>query len=666
MSTLRLANISSRARWRPVTALLAWIAATAVAAAAPDWLLADARSPQTEQPEEAPAVVLRDDVSYAVNPQGEWTESRRGSIRVLTAAGLNRAHAFFNYADKTDTVSRANAWLIRAGKEKKEYLKRDWMDVAEMQGETLYTDFRRMMVIPDNAAIGDVLGYEIVVRRRARLGQTSEQFDPTLPVRHAQVEFRVPPGWEPTACWFDHDTVAPQVSADRTVWTWTVPDLPFRADEPWTPRSFGARVAFSVTPPAGTKGSADPSFATWADVARWGDSLQQAQCDTSPALSEAARQLVKEATGEEARLAALASFVQERRYAQNYHNSGLGFGYRPHKATEVLASGCGDCKDKANLLCALLRETGVRAFSVLVFAGDATAIRAEWPSPEQFNHAIVAITVSPALDGPAVKEVPSLGRLLFFDPTDRWVPFGRLPWILQGSRGLVQDGAATDLIDLPQPPEADRWLSIATTRLSLGANDRLTGKARIVVGGELAAEARRTRHDLTDQEYIDRWTSRLNHTVRGVLASQVKTGDDPHRDLFETQVEFSADAFGQRAQQNLLLVQLDLLSRGSVPAFSKKTRHRPVLVPPVHDRDRVALELPAGCTVDDLPPRKELKSDYGEYSGEFAVEAGALVYRRALTLRSQIVAPADYPRFREFLIAVSRADHATVVLRAPK
>ena len=67
---------------------------------------------------------------------------------------------------------------------------------------------------------------------------------------------------------------------------------------------------------------------------------------------------------DEARVRAVYNFVVE-----NTRYVGLEFGihgYKPYKVTQVLARRFGDCKDKASLLLALLREVGVDADLVLV------------------------------------------------------------------------------------------------------------------------------------------------------------------------------------------------------------------------------------------------------------------------------------------------------------
>src|SRR4029079_15714886 len=77
---------------------------------------------------------------------------------------------------------------------------------------------------------------------------------------------------------------------------------------------------------------------------------------------------------------------------------GLEFGihgYKPYKVTQVLARRFGDCKDKASLMIALLREVGVPAELVLVRTRRGGHLDPEPASLAIFDHAIVYV---PKLD----------------------------------------------------------------------------------------------------------------------------------------------------------------------------------------------------------------------------------------------------------------------------
>jgi hypothetical protein len=81
---------------------------------------------------------------------------------------------------------------------------------------------------------------------------------------------------------------------------------------------------------------------------------------------------------------------------------GLEFGtagYQPYDCNEVWANGYGDCKDKANLLVAMLRYKGIQAWHTLLDTTSHGLVEKRSPSPHQFDHMIVAV---PRPDAPTL------------------------------------------------------------------------------------------------------------------------------------------------------------------------------------------------------------------------------------------------------------------------
>jgi hypothetical protein len=91
---------------------------------------------------------------------------------------------------------------------------------------------------------------------------------------------------------------------------------------------------------------------------------------------------------------------------------GMG-GYQPRMPDSVVATGFGDCKDKATLFIAAARHLGITAYPVLLNARAAPDTLL--PAVEQFNHAIAAIPDRSAPSGylfadlttPAIPPTPS-------------------------------------------------------------------------------------------------------------------------------------------------------------------------------------------------------------------------------------------------------------------
>jgi len=72
-----------------------------------------------------------------------------------------------------------------------------------------------------------------------------------------------------------------------------------------------------------------------------------------------------------------------------------------------------------------------------------------------FNHEILAVQLPESVKDNslvAVVEHPKLGRLLIFDPTDEYTPFGQLRGELQANHGLLVTPDGGELVKLPQLP----------------------------------------------------------------------------------------------------------------------------------------------------------------------------------------------------------------------
>ena len=135
------------------------------------------------------------------------------------------------------------------------------------------------------------------------------------------------------------------------------------------------------------------TYATWAEVGAWYWHLVEDQLTADDDVRRTARGLVTPRMTDEARVRAVYNFVVE-----NTRYVGLEFGihgYKPYKVTQVLARRFGDCKDKASLLLALLREVGVDADLVLVRTRRGGRLDPQPASLAVFDHAIVYV---PKLD----------------------------------------------------------------------------------------------------------------------------------------------------------------------------------------------------------------------------------------------------------------------------
>ena len=652
---------------RGLLAVLLAGAVAAPAADAPRWLLDLVRqAPAPATTGEAPAAVLLDETVLTIDETGGAVWVHRVAIAIQTKSGTEYATGSVRYLEKSDTVRKASAWLLRAGKTVRTMAGRDWLDYNTGAEDALVSEGRERRTDHSGiAAPGDVFGYETRVEGRLLFASFAESFGWSLPVALERRQLQLPAGFTLDRMLEGSPAPAESVSADGRTWTWEVRDRPYRRAEAWRDPTVpdDPTLLLRLRPPANAKRFRPPVFLSWADVSRWELALHQGQCDSAPALLAKAEQLTAGFADPFERIRALCSYVQQTRYISVDRDLARGFGFRPRKASEVLATGYGDCKDKANLLCALLRDIGVRAFPVTVLAANDRPVNPAWPAPDQFDHAIVALEAPAGLDLPVIASNKQGGRLLYFDPTDEDTPLGGLPWELQGNLGQLVAAGAYELVELPRLPDATQWRVEHRTRLTLAADGSVTGQGRVTQSGESGALMRRHYRPLSEKELSDDVVGRLSETMRGVSLRRV-TRQDRFRDgQYGLEFELTAQSFAQPLRDTLALVRLDVFSRDSVPVFSEKTRRTPVRLRPVDLTDEVELELPAHSLVDELPPPSQLTSKFGTHERSFEVRDQTVIFRRRLVLRNCGVPANEYPALRQFLVDAAKADRAAVVLR---
>ncbi len=642
---------------------LPFLSGAMLAGAVPAWLLDAARRPVAAQPAGAAVVVLLDEVVYTVQPDARCTVRHRYAVQLLNRSGFGHATGEVDYLQKSESVRGAEAWLLRAGKEVRPPKRRDWSDVNDAAAGAVYDESRSRVVSYSDLVIdGDVFGYETTVERRLLFAQIGYAWEGRQPVLAERFALNLPAGWTCDALL--DGPQAERVVADRGALAWTMLDRAYRAEEPaLAPRPWlVARLMLTLHPPAGLERPI--VLRSWAEVADWDLRNSAGQCDTDPALVATVRELTAGCADTLSRIRALGRHVQQLRYVAVNKGIADGMGVRPRKATEVHTKGWGDCKDKANLLAAMLREAGITAYSVSAMIGGGRTIHAGWPALAQFNHAIIAIRVDDAVTLPSVVEVPGAGRLLFFDPTDPDVLVGDLPLALQGTKVHVLFPGSAELTTLPMLPAETSHRFETRTELTL-AGSGVVGKC--TVGGPARAGAilRMLARLKSEKEQRDLMVELLNNGVRGAQIQELAATDDLVSGDRRLSFNFAAPRFGQQMPGGLLLLRLDVLSRNSVPALPSKDRTMPVWIDPVVQRDEVVLELPAGTVIEEMPVRAELNSPYGRYESSYARVGDTVVARRTLQLADLEVPVAEYAALRKFLGDVAKADRSSLVLRQP-
>ena len=627
-------------------------------AAPPDWLQAAAREQLPKYADDVPAVMLRNEQIATVKGNSEVTTVYRRAYKILRPEGRHYGTVRI-YFDSETRLTSLKGWSISAAGASYDMGEKEAVDTV-LFTDNFYEDTRQKVLRIPAAEPGAVVGYEYEQRRRPSVLQDRWLFQEEVPVRLARFEVRLPSGWEYREYWANHAAVPPQrAGSSQSIFTMT--DIPPIRVEPAMPawEATAGQLVIQYIGPNTTS-----NFKSWSDVGQWYSQLVTGRRDASSDLRQKVAELTAGLPGVSEKIRTLASFVQrEVRYVAI--EIGIG-GYQPHYAQDILKNHYGDCKDKATLLSAMLQEIGVESYYVLINSRRGVVIPA-FPSPLVFDHAILAIRLPPGVweerTSASAVDHTQQGRLLFFDPTDSYVPFGNLPSILHSSYGLVVTPSGGELTLLPLAPAPVNRVERAA-RLELHADGSLQGTVVETRSGAAAADFRGSWLNLSEAERkteIQRRFGPLAATadIGSVsVASVDKAGEDPVLSYNLRVPRYAASAGG------LLLLRPRALGAWADAILESPDRQQPRAFPAASVAiDIVEINLPDGFAIDELPP--VVQSDMGtvSYSAKAEIQGKVLRYTRQLQVNDVLVSTPQLPELRRLYRQIAADEKATAVLK---
>jgi transglutaminase-like putative cysteine protease len=623
-----------------------------LASTAPQWVKTASASPIKPYDKSINYVVLLDEQATTVGSGGGAETRFRYVIKLLSREGRSAARRDVYY-DQETTISAMRAWHIRPdGRVVK--LEKDQIADQTLTDDLYSNSKTKLMRFPD-ADAGSIVAFEWAQKVRPSVNQDYHYFQQRSPVVVSRYRLKLPNEWTVDPFVFNHPPISPSVEGNT--YTWELHDLEPILDEPRMPEltSVAPCLDISYFPSHGKV--AKRSFSSWQDVSRWASRIMDRQSDPGPGVETKARSLVANTRSQMDKIGSVATWVQkEIRYVSI--QLGAKGGYQPHNPSLVLSKGYGDCKDKASLLEAMLRGLGVSAYTVLVYSGDPTRVRPEFPSVLQFNHAIVAIATSTGVE--TAGQTNRVGDLLFFDPTDGLTPFGDLPYYLQGSYGLVVKAGAGELVQLPEAPATNNALRRDVTA-TLDASGGIVADIRESLTGQKAAMSRSQSVSAEPKDFAKEIAALATRGMAGCMVSQIEADDDPKTDL--------AFAFRLRSQGfasmsgNLMIIRPGLFWADSNLPFDAAIRRQPVVFDMKSIQfETVTINVPQGERIDEIPANTKMKTDFGEFVQTYRVAGNQIVVDRRMEISARLVPVNGYQQVKRFFDSVRSASDASLVL----
>jgi len=634
-------------------------AAAATGDDVPAWL-SQFRGVQTPTYEkEVKAVVLQKDSVVNVGSDGKAVTTTTYVVRILSREGRKEAVAVEPYLVSSGKIRDIKGWLIRADGTTKTYGKELVLDQIS-DPDDIYNEVRLKIIDASNEAdAGAIFGYQVTGEEMPLFDQDAWLFQDNLPTLLSRYTLNLPSGWKADSTTFNHSKIEPSVSG--STYSWELRNLQPIAQEPESPsmQNLAPRLAVSYAPSSAATNFR--SFKDWADVSRWNTELSNPSVIIDDNVANKARELTANAKTEFEKIRAIGTFVQNLQYISIDIGVGRGNGYRPRPSTLVLQRGYGDCKDKANLMRALLKVLKIEAYPVAIYSGDPTFVREEWASPRQFNHCIIAVKVGDETIAPTVITHPTLGRLMIFDATDPFTPVGDLPDYLQGSFALIVAGNDGKLMKMPiTSPEANKM--VRSVEMTIFDNGDISGTISERAQGQQAAYARRLQRSISVSDYnklIEGWVVRGISTAR---VGKIAPVDKNSENQFDLDVELKAPVYGQLMQNRLLVFKPVVVDRLNSLWLTDNKRTHPVIMEANAFSETAVFNLPKGFIVDETPDPVNLETPFGKYSTSYEVKENSLIFKRSLVLNSATIPVDKYASVKDFFVKIRSAEQSPVVL----
>ncbi len=371
------------------------------------------------------------------------------------------------------------------------------------------------------------------------------------------------------------------------------------------------------------------TYRTWEDVGRWYWGLIQDQLLIDDSLRTTTREVVRGAKTDREKVERIHGWVLEKtRYV------GLEFGihgYKPYRVPQVVRRGFGDCKDKASLLYAMLKEAGVESHIVLVRT--------------RANGRIADLPASLAVFDHAIAYVPSLD--LYLDGTAEHSGIEELPGGDQGVMVLhvYPDGASLRVT--PVSTSAQNRLS-RELEVVLSADGSADVTAKEEVRGVEAATYRSTYEASGTQ--VDRLERMMSSVFPGLRVESHRFDslsdlNRPVRLRYRAHVPQFAARRGSELEMGISVMG-GLIRR---MAAKPRRQHALDLETTRQYREHRTIKLPPGARSAELPKGGQAKSAFGRLAVRVESTKNTVSVTTELELNKDRISAEEYPAFRAWM-----------------
>jgi Domain of Unknown Function with PDB structure (DUF3857)/Transglutaminase-like superfamily len=319
-------------------------------------------------------------------------------------------------------------------------------------------------------------------------------------------------------------------------------------------------------------------------------------------------------------------------------------------AGDLLSRKRGDSTELTELFVAMARAAGMKAYVMLVPDRSKEVFLESWTTFRQFDDVIAIVQVD--------------GKEKFFDPGERFCPYGSLAWQHTIVEGLRQADGGTVFANTPDEPyTANKTLRVAN--LTMGENAEATGKVDMSFIGAPALRWRHVALRGDEEEFhhdLEKAMEKMLPKSMDVKVLSVQNAEDYNKPLM---VSFSVKGPVGTPTGKRLIMPVDIFTSGSTATFPHEKRELPVYFHYAeYQEDATRINLPANLAVEGVPTASKLSiPNEAIYSMDVAAAPNSVTTRRKFASNELLVKLDKYPELRTFYSQFESKDQESVVLK---
>lgn len=340
----------------------------------------------------------------------------------------------------------------------------------------------------------------------------------------------------------------------------------------------------------------------------------------------------------EAKVKAIYEYVRN-----TYEWNGVKDRY-PDNLKKVVEAKKGTSSDINVLLAGMLNKAGFDADMVLLSTRDHGFIRRPFPMARQFNYNVCQVRLP--------------NRTILLDATDRYTPFGILPERCLNGEGFVISKTHSGWIDLDPTIKSK---TIVSSTMSVDQSGTVNGKLDFTHEGYAATRIRNEYHTKGQEEYLKSFQSGKTIEIVESRYEDLKALDKPAKESYEVVVHDLASAAG-----NQIYINPFLSDKISENPFRSDKREYPVdFICPTEKVYITKIKIPAGYTVDELPPAKiiALPKNAGRFLYNISTIGDEITLTCIFNINKSMFIQDEYAPLREFYNHIVAKQNEQIVLK---